>query len=110
MEKWNNTLGKKKALLLWPMNDFYGFGVSAAMFFKIMVSFGFFIGITLMISPEAFEALHKKLQKEYGLKIRLIPRIEDKYVDVIDRAIVKNRIIAGLIIAITSFILLLIYN
>jgi len=92
------------------MGDFFGILLSTEMFFKIMVSFGFFIGIVLMISPEAFESLNKKLQKEYGLRMRLVPKIEDKYVDVIDRAVVKNRIIAGMIIAITAFILLLIYN
>ena len=73
-----------------------------------MVSFAFFVGIVLMVSPEAFEALNRALQKEYGLKTRLVPKLENTSIDVIDKALIKNRIIAGLIIAVCSFVLLLI--
>ena len=90
------------------MMDVLGLGVSSQMFFHIMVSFAFFVGIVLMISPEAFEALNRALQKEYGLKTRLIPKLENTSIDVIDKAVIKNRIIAGLIIAVCSFVLLLV--
>jgi len=92
------------------MEDMLGIGLSANMFFNIMVSFGFFIGIILMIAPEAFDSLNKSLQKEYGLKVRLVPRIEDATVDVIDKTIIKNRIMSGLIISVTAFALLLLYR
>jgi len=92
------------------MGDTLGISVSANLFFYIMVSFGFFIGIILMVAPEAFDSLHKSLQREYGLKIRLIPRIENTSVDVIDRTIIKNRVMSGLAISVTAFILLLLYK
>ncbi len=85
-------------------------GMSIQMFFNIMVSIGFFVGIVLMVSHTAFKALDDLLKKEYGFKIKLIPKVEDKSVDVIDKFIVKNRIIAGLIISVVSFILLVIFK
>ena len=92
------------------MGDILGISVSANMFFYIMVSIGFFVGIILMVAPEAFDSLHKSLQREYGLKIRLVPKIENTSVDVIDRAIIKNRVMSGLIISVAAFVLLLLYK
>ena len=90
------------------MIEVFGLDVSSQVFFHIMISFSFFVGIVLMISPEAFEALNRALQKEYGLKTRLFPKFENTTIDVIDKAVVKNRVIAGLIITVISFTLLLV--
>ena len=92
------------------MVDMFGLEISSQMFFHIMISFAFFVGIVLMVSPEAFDALNRSLKKEYGLKTRIIPMLENTSIDVVDKFVVRNRVIAGIIIAITSFILLLIYK
>lgn len=92
------------------MEDIWGIGLSANMFFYIMVSFGFVIGIMLMVSPESFESFHRSLQREYGLKVRLVPRIENTTIELIDKAIIKNRVMSGLVISVTAFILLLLYK
>ena len=80
------------------------------MFFHIMISFAFFVGVVLMVSPEAFEALNRALQKEYGLKTRLLPKIENTTINIIDKAVIKNRVFAGLSISVVSFVLLLIHK
>ena len=41
------------------MIEFLGLDISAKMFFYIMVSFSFFVGVFLMASPEAFKAIDK---------------------------------------------------
>ena len=81
--------------------------------FYFLVSLGFFVGIVLMVSPEAFDVLNKALSKEYGIKTRLIPRIELKAIHILDKIITKNRthgMIIGFIIASASFVLLLAYR
>lgn len=78
--------------------------------FYIFVSFGFFVGIVLMVSPEAFDSLNKALSKEYGLKTRLLPKIELKAIYILDKTMTKNRshgVIAGIVIAVVSFVLIL---
>lgn len=87
-----------------------GLDVSAKMFFYIMISFSFFVGIILTIAPEAFESLNRTLQKEYGLKKKFFPKLEDTKVDVVDRALSRNRVLTGVIISVTSFILLMLYK
>ncbi len=44
------------------MVAFFGLDISAKIFFYMMVSFSFFIGIFLMASPEAFKASDKTLK------------------------------------------------
>lgn len=90
------------------MNDYLNLGLSASMIFHIMVSFGFVIGIILMVSPEAFDSLNSALQKEYGLKTRLVPKLEDTTVDVVDRAARKFSVISGMMISLAAFFLLLV--
>ena len=92
------------------MLDLLGLDVSAGMFFDIMITLSFLIGIILIVSPEAFDFLNRALQKEYGLKTRLFPRLEDTSIDLVDKTIIKNRTICGLILSIVSFILLLIFR
>lgn len=78
---------------------------------RFLVSFGFFSGIVLMVSPEAFDALNKALSREYGIKTRFIPKLELATIHVLDKIITKKRshgIIAGFVITVVSFILLLI--
>ena len=83
-------------------------GGSVKMMVYLLLSLSFFIGILLMISQESFSALHKVLQEEYGIKKKLVPMMEDVYIDVVDKFLVRNRLWAGLFIAIASFTLLLI--
>ncbi|HOD12940.1 MAG TPA: hypothetical protein PLO93_03560 [Candidatus Omnitrophota bacterium] len=80
---------------------------------RFLVSFGFFSGIVLMVSPEAFDALNKALSREYGIKTRFIPKLELATIHILDRIITKKRshgIIAGFVISVVSFILLLIHK
>lgn len=90
------------------MLDVFGLDVSSQIFFRLMVSFAFFIGVVLLVSPEAFEALNKSFQKEYGLKIRIFPKLEDTTVNIVDKTIIKHRVFAGFLISLTAFFLLLI--
>ncbi len=87
-----------------------GLDNSAQMFFYIMISFSFVIGIILTVAPEAFEKLNQALQKEYGIKKRILPKLEDTKFDVIDKILIRKRAVAGVIISVLSFILLLIYK
>lgn len=80
---------------------------------RFLVSFGFFSGIVLMVSPEAFDALNKALSREYGIKTRFIPKLELATIHILDKIITKKRshgIIAGFVISVVSFILLLIHK
>ena len=88
--------------------DFWGWQPSVQKISDIMISFAFFIGIVLVISPKAFYTLNKAFQREYGIRRRILPKLEDVRIDVIDKIVIKNRIIAGLAISIISFILLLV--
>ena len=92
------------------MIEIFGLDVSSKVFFYIMVSFSFFVGIILMVSPEAFENLNHALRKEYGFKIKLVPFLENTFIDTVDKIIVKNRVIAGIIISVTAFALLIIFK
>ena len=80
------------------------------MIFYILVSFGFLVGIILMVAPNAYESLNEALQKEYGIKKRFIPKIEDTKFEVVDGIFKKNTVIAGMILSIVSFTILLIYK
>ncbi|MCK5179984.1 MAG: hypothetical protein KAR32_10680 [Candidatus Omnitrophica bacterium] len=80
------------------------------MIFYILVSFGFVVGIILMVAPTAYESLNDALQKEYGIKKRFIPKIEDTKIEAIDSICKKNTVITGMIISVVSFMLLLIFK
>ena len=84
-------------------------GETASMVFYIMISFGFFVGIILMVAPEVYHPLNKALQREYGLKIRLLPKIEES-AETVDQVLSKHRIIAGMCISISAFMLMMIYK
>ncbi len=92
------------------MLDIFGYDVSVTFLVYLMLSFAFFVGVLLMVSQEAFIHFSNALQKEFGVKRRLFPKIEDTYFDIIDRVLIKYRILAGLVIAIVSFALLLFYK
>ncbi len=92
------------------MVDVFGLDVSSQIFFRLMISFAFFIGLILLVSPEAFAELNKTLQKEYGLRTRLLPKFENTTFNIFDKTILKYRILAGLLITITAFFLLLIQS
>jgi hypothetical protein len=80
------------------------------MIFLLLVSIGFFVGIMLMVSPEAYETLDKSLQKEYGIKKRFVPKIEDTKIHTVDNTLKKYRIFTGMLISIISYLLLLIFK
>ena len=88
----------------------FGLDLSTKVLVDLMLSFSFFVGIVLMVSSEAFGAFHKALQKEYGLKRRLAPKLEDTKFDIIDQVLMKYRVFAGMLICLTSFFLLLLYK
>ena len=92
------------------MLSFLEIGEAFRLIFYFLVSFSFIMGIVLMVSPEAFDTLNKALSKEYGIKTRILPKIELTVIHVLDKVITKNRahgIIAGFIISTISFLLIL---
>lgn len=89
------------------MTDILGLRLSLDLLFQLFLSISFFVGVILMVSPEGFEAFNKALQKEYGIKKRFIPKLEDTSVHVIDKTIIKHRIVAGMCISVMAFLLLL---
>ena len=92
------------------MLEVLGLDVSISMIIYLMLSFSFTIGIILMVSQESFMELNKALQREYGVKRRLIPGVEDTQNYFIDRVILKYRVFSGLLITVTAYFLLLIYK
>ncbi len=92
------------------MFEVLGLDISGKIIFFLMLSFSFFVGILLMVSREGFDAFNKALQKEYGLRKRIAPQIEDTHVDVVDKILTRYRFMAGMLICLASFFLLLIYK
>ena len=92
------------------MSRILGLNESVNLVFYLLVSIGFVVGIILMVAPKAFESLNKALQKEYGLKKRILPQLEDTSIEVVDKMVKKNTVIYGMVISTISFILLLIYK
>ena len=92
------------------MIELFGLDVSLQFLVYLMLSFSFFIGIILLVSPNAFDALNTALQKEYGIKRRLAPKVEDSRIDFVDRILLKYRTLAGLLIALSAFALLILYK
>ena len=92
------------------MLDAMGLNESLSMIIYFMLSFAFFVGIMLLVSQESFVHFNSALEKEYGLKHRLIPKIENTQNKFVDFAILKYRMISGVLIVVTSFVLLLIYK
>ncbi len=92
------------------MVEIFSLDISLKFLFKLMLSLAFFVGILLMVSQEAMQVFHKNLQKEFGLKRRIAPKLEDDASDIVDRVLIKYRVLAGLLIAMCSFFLLLIYK
>ena len=78
------------------------------MIFYLLVSFGFVIGIVLMVSPEAFNSFSEALKKEYGVKKRIIPKIENTMTSIMDDLCKKHAVIIGMFISVASFALLII--
>ena len=88
------------------MLDMMGIIDAAQFFIFMMLSFAFFVGILLLVSHEAFSMFNKDLQKEYGVKKRFFPKIEDSWYGFVDFLLLKYRFVSGLFIAIIAFILL----
>ena len=76
----------------------------------MMVSFSFFVGIMLVVSFEAFEHFNAALQKEYGMKKRLAPKVESIENKFTDWFLTRYPLISGIFISVMSFILLLIFR
>ena len=83
---------------------------SAEMFVYLMLSLSFFVGIMLIVSYEAFRHFDAALKKEYGWRRRLFPKIEDTSNTLVDVIITKYPLTSGIIIAVSAFILLLLYK
>ncbi len=92
------------------MLEVLGLDISAKFLVFLMLSFSFFVGIILLVSSDAFRSFNQALQKEYGLKRRIAPQLEDARVDFVDRVLIKYRLMAGLLICIAAFFLLLLYK
>lgn len=92
---------------MWAMFDLSD---STRVITGILLSLAFFVGIMLIVSQEAFILFNKALSKEMGIRKRYLPRLENKNYPYIDLLILKYPLIAGLVIAVTAFILLLVYR
>lgn len=92
------------------MNDNFGIRASINIIFYLVISFGFFTGIILMVSREAFDTLNKAVRKEYGLKTKILPKLEGETFDAVDKFVLKNSKLLGLIVTIACFLLLLFYK
>ena len=92
------------------MIEMFALDVSIKLFFHLMVSFAFFIGVILMISSEAFEGVNRVLLREYGIKTKMIPPLESTMINTIDKFVMKNRVFAGMLISIFSFFLLIFFK
>ena len=79
-------------------------------FVYLMLSFAFVVGLMLTVSQESFEHFRKSLEKEYGYKKRLFPKIENIQNHFIDWLVLKYRTLFGLFIVIASFVLLLLFK
>ena len=90
------------------MLEMTGLLESAQFFSYLMLSFAFFVGILLMVSQEAFYYFNKALQKELGLKKKVLPRVEGKQIHFVDWLVLKYRFVSGLLISIAAFVLLLV--
>ena len=92
------------------MIEIFGLDLSVNFIVYLMLSFAFFVGILLMVSQEAFVQFNNSLEREYGMKRRIIPKMEDTCFDFIDKVLIRYRVLAGLIISVCSFALLLAYK
>ena len=92
------------------MLDTLGLDISAKFLIFLMLSLAFFVGLLLLVSHEAFQSFHNKLQQEFGLKRRIAPKLENTQVDIVDKVLLKYRFLAGLMICMAAFFLLLIYK
>jgi len=87
-------------------------GVSESIEFVayIMLSLAFFVGIMLTISQEAFEHFNAALQKEYGIRKKLMPKLENTKTNFVDWIVLKYRFFFGILITVAAFVLLLMYK
>jgi len=88
----------------------FGLSESASFIIRLMLSLSFFVGIMLIVSEEAFYHFNKALQREYGMRKRLISNLEDSSNNFLDWLVLKYRMLSGVLIAVAGFILLLMYN
>ena len=89
------------------MMDILGFTVSMKFLGNLMLSLAFFVGVLLMVSREAFIIFDRDLQREYGIKRRTAQKLEDVHIDIVDRTFLRYPVLAGLLISVATFILLL---
>ena len=87
-----------------------GVNDSLSMIVYIMISFSFFVGILLLVSQEAFQHFNSALEREYGIRYRISPKLENNQNKFLDWVILKYRLISGVLIVTASFFLLLIYK
>ena len=78
--------------------------------YTIALCFAFFMGIMLIVSREAVECLNKDFQREYGWKRYVLSQLEEPKYKFIDAVVMKYPLWVGLLVSITSFLLLLIHH
>jgi len=88
----------------WMLTD------SMQMIVYLMLSLAFFVGIMLVVSQEAFHHFNDALRKEYGIRQRFFRKLEDNEFHFVDWLILRYRLLAGILISVSAFVLLLIYK
>lgn len=89
------------------MTKFFDLWEFARVINSLLLSFAFFVGIMLLVSRNAFTQFDSALQKEYGLKYQLLPKLEQPKIQFVDWLLLRYRFFSGLLISISAFILLL---
>ncbi|MDP2654370.1 MAG: hypothetical protein Q8Q08_10110 [Candidatus Omnitrophota bacterium] len=92
------------------MLEDFGLSESLKVIVYLMISFSFFVGIMLVVSQEAFVHFDKALQREYGIRKRFLPKLEETQFKFVDWVLLKYRTLSGLLIAVIAFMLLLTYK
>jgi len=92
------------------MLDVLGIADGYQVFIYLMLSFAFVVGLMLTVSEESFEHFRRSLEKEYGYKKRLFPKIEHIQNHFIDWLVLKYRILFGMFITVSAFVLLLLFK
>ena len=92
------------------MVDKFGLIESMEIFFNLMISLSFFVGIMLVVSTEAFDHFNCALQKEFGIRKKIIPSVEDSANHFVDWLILKYPFFAGIFISVASFALMMVYK
>ncbi|MFC1704006.1 hypothetical protein ACFL1E_04400 [Candidatus Omnitrophota bacterium] len=74
-------------------------------FMRLMIALAFACSLFLLVTPDAYLKFSKLLQKEYGMKKKVLPVLE-KESGVIDNFLLRYRMLIGILLLFISILLL----